>query len=98
MRKIAAIALAILLSGPAFAQQAAQVRVRGTIAALEGNKLTVTAREGDKRVIELAVRGKVPGIDDAAFQEAANGAKLNCPLSKALAAVKDIRLEATLET
>jgi osmotically inducible protein OsmC len=49
-------------------------------------------------LIELAVRGKVPGIDDAAFQEAASGAKANCPLSKALAAVKDIRLEATLET
>ena len=54
---IATIALALLLSGPAFAQPAgaaAQVRVRGTIDKLDGSVLTVTAREGDKRVIQLA--------------------------------------------
>jgi osmotically inducible protein OsmC len=49
-------------------------------------------------LIELSVRGKVPGIDAAAFQEAADGAKLNCPLSKALAAVKEIRLETAFES
>jgi lipoyl-dependent peroxiredoxin len=48
--------------------------------------------------IALTVRGKVPGIDDAAFQEAAKGAKENCPLSKALAAVPEITLDATLES
>ena len=48
--------------------------------------------------IALTVRGKVPGVDDAAFQAAAQGAKENCPLSKALAAVKEITLDATLES
>jgi osmotically inducible protein OsmC len=47
--------------------------------------------------IALTVRGRVPGVDDAAFQAAAQGAKENCPLSKALAAVKEITLDATLE-
>ena len=47
-------ALVLLLAGSAFAQQPTSLRVRGTIDKLEGNSLTVTAREGDKRVIELA--------------------------------------------
>lgn len=46
--------------------------------------------------IHLSVRGRVPGIDQAAFQEAAEGAKANCPVSKALAGVP-ITLDATLE-
>jgi lipoyl-dependent peroxiredoxin len=48
--------------------------------------------------IDLATRGRVPGLDDAAFQEAAHAAKENCPLSKALASVPEINLEATLES
>ena len=35
--------------------------------------------------IELETEAEVPGIDDAAFQKYAQGAKENCPLSKALA-------------
>jgi lipoyl-dependent peroxiredoxin len=46
--------------------------------------------------IALTVEGSVPGIDDAAFQEAANTAKENCPVSKALASVPEITLEARL--
>jgi osmotically inducible protein OsmC len=45
--------------------------------------------------IRLAVRGTVPGIDEAAFAKAADDAKANCPVSKALAGV-DITLDATL--
>ena len=37
--------------------------------------------------IALTVRGVVPGVDAAAFREAAEGAKANCPVSKALAGV-----------
>jgi len=44
----------------------------------------------------LTVRGTVPGMDDAAFREAAEGAKQNCPVSKALAAVPEITLDASL--
>jgi lipoyl-dependent peroxiredoxin len=46
--------------------------------------------------IALTVEGSVPGIDDAAFQEAAKTAKENCPVSKALASVPEITLEAKL--
>ena len=35
--------------------------------------------------IKLTVRGTVPGIAADAFNEAAEGAKANCPVSKALA-------------
>jgi len=45
--------------------------------------------------IELTTEGVVPGIDEATFIEAAEGAKANCPVSKALAAV-EITLNATL--
>lgn len=44
----------------------------------------------------LAVRGTVPGMDEGAFLEAATAARENCPVSKALAAVPEITLEATL--
>ena len=44
----------------------------------------------------LTVRGTVPGIDDDAFREAAEGAKVNCPVSKALAGVPEITLDASL--
>lgn len=46
--------------------------------------------------IELATRGEVPGLDAAAFQTAAEGAKANCPVSKALAGVNEITVTATL--
>jgi lipoyl-dependent peroxiredoxin len=46
--------------------------------------------------IALAVEGRVPGIDEAAFKEAADGAKANCPVSKALAGVPEITLDAKL--
>ena len=48
--------------------------------------------------IALEVVGKVPGIEDDAFQEAAQAAKENCPVSKALAGVPDVSLEARLES
>jgi osmotically inducible protein OsmC len=46
--------------------------------------------------IALTVRGSVPGLDAAAFGEAAEGAKVGCPVSKALAGVPEITLDATL--
>jgi lipoyl-dependent peroxiredoxin len=46
--------------------------------------------------IELVTVGTVPGIDEAAFKEAAAGAKANCPVSKALAGVGEITLDASL--
>jgi osmotically inducible protein OsmC len=46
--------------------------------------------------IALTLEAVVPGIDEAKFQEIAEGAKKACPLSKALASVPEITLEATL--
>ena len=46
--------------------------------------------------IELTTVGHVPGIDAAAFQAAAEGAKAGCPVSRALAGVGEITLAATL--
>jgi osmotically inducible protein OsmC len=45
--------------------------------------------------IELETEARVPGIDEAAFQEQAQAAKANCPVSKALAGV-EISLNARL--
>lgn len=45
--------------------------------------------------IHLSVEGRVPGIDAAAFSEAAEGAKSGCPVSKALAGTT-ITLDASL--
>jgi osmotically inducible protein OsmC len=44
----------------------------------------------------LTVRGSVPGMDEDAFRAAAETAKENCPVSKALAAVPEITLDASL--
>ncbi len=62
---------------------------------------TVTLRmvDGAPTITKIALStvGKVPAIDAAAFEQAAQGAKANCPVSKALAGVGEITLEATLE-
>jgi len=56
-------------------------------------------KQGDGFVIDriaLTMQATVPGISEAKFQELANAAKRDCPLSKALASVPEITLEATL--
>ena len=46
--------------------------------------------------IALVTVGRVPGIDAAAFAEHAAAAKAGCPVSRALAGVPEITLEASL--
>lgn len=46
--------------------------------------------------VALAVHGSVPGLDEAGFVAAAETAKENCPVSKALAAVPEITVGARL--
>jgi osmotically inducible protein OsmC len=46
--------------------------------------------------VAIVVRASVAGIDEAAFAEAAEGAKANCPVSKALTGVPEITLDAAL--
>ena len=60
---------------------------------------TVTFQPGEGITkIALDVAGRVPGIDESAFQQAADGAKQNCPVSKALTGVPEISLTARLES
>jgi osmotically inducible protein OsmC len=47
--------------------------------------------------IELVTDAEVPGLEEAALQDFAKQAKANCPVSKALAAVPEITLEARLK-
>jgi lipoyl-dependent peroxiredoxin len=59
---------------------------------------TVTFQPGEGITrIALTVEGTVPGIDGVAFEEAAQAAKENCPVSKALAGVPEISLEVQLD-
>jgi osmotically inducible protein OsmC len=58
---------------------------------------TVTFQPGEGITkIALEVEGTVPGIDGVEFEEFAQAAKENCPVSKALAGVPEISLDAQL--
>jgi osmotically inducible protein OsmC len=46
--------------------------------------------------IDLETEGEVPGIDEAAFQQQAEDAKRNCPISRLLAPGTQITLKARL--
>lgn len=57
------------------------------------------AKQGEGFVIDriaLTLKATVPGIDEVRFQEIAQAAKRDCPVSKALASVAEISLQATL--
>lgn len=62
---------------------------------------TVTLSKGDSgfRVtgVHLETEGRVPGIDAAAFEQAAQGAKENCPISQLLKpGLQNLTLDAKL--
>jgi osmotically inducible protein OsmC len=59
-------------------------------------RITFQPGEGITK-IALTVAGSVPGMDPNAFQKAAETAKENCPVSKALAGVPEITLDARLQ-
>src|SRR5580692_4831285 len=46
--------------------------------------------------IALVTVGRVPGVDEATFVEHAQTAKVGCPVSRALAGVPEITLDASL--
>lgn len=60
---------------------------------------TIEMVDGAPKITTMAlkVRGKVAGIDQAAFQKAAIAARDGCPVSKALHGNVAITLQATLE-
>jgi lipoyl-dependent peroxiredoxin len=61
---------------------------------------TVTLRivDGAPTITSIALTtvGQVPGLDEDGFKAAAADAKQNCPVSKALASVPEITLDASL--
>ena len=60
---------------------------------------TVTFQPGEGITkIALQVAGNVPGMSDDDFRQAAETAKENCPVSKALASVPEISLDARLQS
>jgi lipoyl-dependent peroxiredoxin len=66
---------------------------------LEVSATVTFETEGGARVVSsaLEVRGRVPNIDEAAFQQAAEAAKDGCPISKALTGNVELSVKATLE-
>jgi osmotically inducible protein OsmC len=57
-------------------------------------------KEGDGFKVaysHLKLTGSVPGIDEAAFNEAAAGAKAGCPISKLMMGNAEITLETTFQ-
>ncbi|MBP2161688.1 MULTISPECIES: OsmC family protein [Asticcacaulis] len=60
-------------------------------------QVTLTPGDGGFSITAIALKltAKIPNIDQAQFSQIADGAKANCPISKALSAVP-ITLEATL--
>jgi osmotically inducible protein OsmC len=66
---------------------------------LESEATTTFDKVGDGfklTSISLQVQGEVDGIDEAAFRQAAEGAKKNCPVSQALKGNVEISLDASL--
>jgi osmotically inducible protein OsmC len=66
-----------------------RLRTSATVTFVPGTGITRVA---------LAVRGVVPGLDADGFREASEAAKAGCPVSKALAGVPEITLDAQLES
>jgi lipoyl-dependent peroxiredoxin len=64
-----------------------ELQTSATVTFVPGTGITTSA---------LRVRGNVPGMDEASFVDHANTAKENCPVSKALAGVPEITLDAAL--
>jgi osmotically inducible protein OsmC len=72
-----------------------------TPSAVDATAKVRLVKQGDGFLIDriaLTLDASVPGVDEAKFQELAQAAKQNCPLSKALAAVPEITLTAKLRT
>ena len=72
------MAFAFMLAGAGF--KADEIRTTAYV--------DIQAKDGGFEIasIELDLEAKIPGIDNATFQEIAANAKANCPVSKALSA------------
>src|SRR5436190_12678461 len=71
-RSFAAFLIAVV-STAALAQAPTPVRIRGTVEKLDGNQLTVKAREGQSLTVRMADNFAVVGIQKASIAEIATG-------------------------
>ncbi|HET7590123.1 MAG TPA: OsmC family peroxiredoxin [Solirubrobacterales bacterium] len=83
-----AMALSLLLSEEGHPPDSVRARAAVQLRNVEG--APTIAR------IDLEVEGAVPGIDEEAFRSYAQKAKEGCPVSRALAGVPEVELEARL--
>ncbi len=83
------MALAHGLTEAGTAPEHLDVTVKVTLDLVDGAPTVTTS--------ELTVAGRVPGIDQAGFEQAAADAGANCPISRALQGVQ-ITVNATLES
>src|SRR3954451_20158928 len=84
-----AMAFANTLAGEGHTPESVDTRARVVLKEVDG--APTLAR------IELTAESSVPGIDDDEYQRLAEQAKKDCPVSRALGGVKEIRLEASLK-
>ena len=84
------MALSLVLGQGGNEPESIQTQSKVTLRNLEDTGPTITK-------ITLKSTGRVPGIDQETFQKAAETAKESCVISRALAAVPEVVLEATLE-
>jgi osmotically inducible protein OsmC len=79
-----------MLSEAGHVPESAQTQAKVQIRNVDGNPTIAQ--------IDLVTTARVPGLDDATFQETAKKAKDGCIISRALAGVGNITLDATLES
>ena len=62
--------------------------------------VTLGQKDGGPHItkIHLTVRGEVEGLDADGFEKAAQAAKAGCPVSKALAGVDEMTVDASLDS
>ncbi len=84
------MALSLVLGEGGNEPESLQTQAKVSLRNLEDTGPTITK-------IALTTRGRVPGIDQEAFEKAATTAKETCVVSRALAGVEEITLDATLE-
>jgi lipoyl-dependent peroxiredoxin len=82
------MALALILGEANLTAELMETSAEVTLGQVEG-EYTITA-------VHLTLKAKIPGADQATFEQLANKAKAGCPVSKLLKA--DITLDASLVT
>ena len=84
------MALSNILAGDGHTPESVKTTAKAHLRNVDGNPTIAQ--------IDLLTEGDVPGIDGEQFADYAVQAKQGCPVSRALAAVGEITLQATLKT